>query len=63
MKTKVLQPMLKVISLSILHLYLPLVAIYIDSLVMISIEWSDKTQKDVLDVRENYDVTIIRSMI
>ena len=38
------------------------IAVYIDSLVMISIEWSEKTQKNALDVRENYDVIIIRSM-
>ena len=40
-----------------------IIAVYIDSLVMISIEWSEKTQKNALDVRENYDVTIIRSMM
>ena len=39
-----------------------IIAVYIDSLVMISIEWSEKTQKNALDVRENDDVIIIRSM-
>ena len=39
-----------------------IIAVYIDSLVMISNEWSQKTQKNPLDLRENYDVIIIRSM-
>ena len=30
-----------------------IIAVYIDSLVMISIERSEKTQKNALDVREN----------
>ena len=33
------------------------------SLVMISIEWSEKTQKSALDILENYYVIIITSMM
>ena len=47
-------------SISLLYVYF--IAVYIESLVMISIEWSEKTQKNALDVQENYDIIIIRSM-
>ena len=43
-------------------MYPDIFAVYMDSLVTISIKWSEKTQKSALDVRENYDVIIIRSI-